>query len=202
VLDASGNARNGAYTAVTLGAAGVGDGRTSASFDGSTSVANIFGASLATAFNGAEGTAAIWLRVSSAGVWTDATVRRCVIGQVDANNRIDILRSAANNTIQFFYRAGAVSSSVNAGSQSSTGWIHAALTWNKAADQVKAYLNGAQAGATQTGLGVWAGTFAATTTCIGASSTAPATVWSGTLAHTALWDRALTLAEIASLATF
>ena len=53
IVDASGNARNGAYTAVTLGQAGIGDGRTSASFDGSTSFGDLYSASLAGAFNGA-----------------------------------------------------------------------------------------------------------------------------------------------------
>jgi hypothetical protein len=37
-------------------------------------------------------------------------------------------------------------------------WTHAAMTWDTAADEFKAYINGSQVGTTQTGLGTWAGT--------------------------------------------
>jgi hypothetical protein len=53
-IDQSNNGRNGAYTGVTLGATGIGDGRTSATFDGATSYNNIYSAALNTAWNGAE----------------------------------------------------------------------------------------------------------------------------------------------------
>ena len=200
IVDASGNGRNGAYTAVTLGAAGIGDGRTSASFDGSASFGDIYSASLAGAFNGAEGTAMGWCRVSGAGVWTDATIRRVIYLQADANNRVLIQRSSTNNVLDFIYIAGATNKTTSNAAGPTTGWLHVAITWSKSADQVKGYVSGAQIGATQTGLGTFAGSLATTTTLLGASAQTPSNVWSGTLAHMAIFTRALSATEIASAA--
>ena len=73
--DISGHNRHGAYTGVTLGHAGIGDGNGCPFFDGANDYANIYSASLASAFNGAEGTVAVLLKVAKAGVWTDGTNR-------------------------------------------------------------------------------------------------------------------------------
>ena len=82
----------------------------------------------------------------------------------------------------------------------STDWMHLGLTWSRVADQVKVFYNGAQSGATATGLNAWAGVVTNTQCLIGAASTAPTLVTSGTIAHVAVWNRALTPAEIAALA--
>ena len=66
-------ARNGAYTGVTLGQPGIGDGNTSPLFDGANDFTNIYSASFNAAFNGAEGTLGIWMRVFNVAVWTDGT---------------------------------------------------------------------------------------------------------------------------------
>ena len=200
-LDESGNsARNGVYTGVTLGNPGIGDGRTSAGFDGATSKNNIYSASLAAAFNGSESTVAGWAQVANAGVWTDATLRVIVALWVNGNNRAEIIKNTTNNQIVMVYDSGAVVQQFVIGSVSTLSPFHVALTWSKSADQAKAYLNGVQQGATQTGLGVWVGSLAATTTVIGARTTTPTSVWSGSLAHLAVWNRALAAAEVASLA--
>lgn len=198
IVDESGNGRNGAYTAVTLGQAGIGDGRTSASFNGTTSYGNIHGASFAGAFNPAEGTAALWLKVSGAGVWTDGTTRRALSLRADASNLIQIQRPATNNLLQVLYNAGGTLEAPTIAT-SSLNWLHIAVTWSKSADQVKIYLNGAQSGATQTGLGIWVGALDSTLTNIGATAQ-PSTVWSGLLAHVAVWNTPLSAAQIATLA--
>src|SRR3990172_5406390 len=92
--DISGNGYNGAYTAVTLEAAGVGDGNTSASFDGSTSYCNISSASLGASFSGTEGTAIGWVKASGAAVWTDATNDYYFRLQASANNDIYIRKDS------------------------------------------------------------------------------------------------------------
>ena len=79
-----------------------------------------------------------------------------------------------------------------------------ALTWSKSAGvsgEVRAYYSGSQTGATQVALGVWAGPLAAGVTVIGAFSTAPILLWSGFLAHCAIWRRALSATQVARLAT-
>ncbi len=198
-LDESGNGRNGIYTGVTLGNAGIGDGRTSAGFDGATSYNNIYSVSLAGAFNSAEGTCLIWGKVFAAGVWTDAAFRRLFVLQTDNNNRVTAYKDGANNTISVLYVAGGTIKSLTI-TTSTVDWFSLGITWSVSADQVRVYFNGTQSGATLTGLGVWVGAIAATTTVVGAQNTTPAQVWSGTLAHAAVWSTPLGAAQIARLA--
>lgn len=203
VTDESGNGRNGAYRAAgepLLGQTGIGDGRTAPLYDGSNDYANIFSASLQGAFNGAEGTIAIWFKVAAAGVWTDATTRRLMYLQVDASNRVRFEKSTTNNQIAFVYTAGGTAKSILWNSAGPTSWQHIAVTWSKSNDQMICYVNGAQQGATQTGLGVWAGNLAATTTVVGAADTTGGNPWSGLLAHAAVWATPLSAAQIATLA--
>ncbi len=200
-LDASGNARNGAYTGVTLNQAGIGDGRSSASFDATTSYNNVFGASLAAAFNGAEGSLSIWCKVSGAGVWTDGVTRRVMYFLVNSSNRVGIFKPTTSNEIDCLYVAGGVSLGAGKTSFSSVDWFHAGLTWSKAADQMIFYINGVAIVPVSSGLGVFVGSLSSTQTLLGALNTgATAQVWSGLLAHGALFDRPLSAATVASLA--
>lgn len=197
-FDRSGNGRNGAYTGVALGQPGV-DGRTSAGFDGATSYNNVLGASLAAAFNGSEGSIALWAKVSGSGVWSDGVLRRLFHLTVDASNQLSIFKSTANNRVDMVYLAGGVTKTVITTGLTSLGFIHFGLTWGKSADAVKAYVGGAQSGATQTGLGVWAGV--PTLMIVGAGSLIPANVMSGAEAYGAVFARALSSAEMLSAAT-
>jgi large repetitive protein len=200
-VDISGNARNGAHTGVTLLQTGMGDGGASPLYDGVNDYTNIYSASLAGAFNGAEGSAAIWLRVANSGIWTDVTARRAFVIQIDSGNRFRIGRSSTNSRIDCDYSAGSTTKTVGISSLSSVDWLHFAITWSKSADQMKVYLSGAQSGTTQTALGTWSGGALSSSACvIGAATTAPVNAWSGYEAHAALWTRALPAAEVAELA--
>lgn len=201
IVDESGNARNGTYTATTLAQTGIGDGRTAASLDGSTSWGNLFSTSLQSAFGSAEGSAALWFKASGSGIWTDSTIRRFLTLQADGNNRVLMQRASGNNQISASYVAGGTTKSVTITTGGEITWLHLAITWSKSADQVKVYYNGAQSGATQTGLGTWAGSLASTTTLLGAATQTPTSVWSGLLAHVAIWTTPLTAMQITSLAT-
>jgi hypothetical protein len=198
--DAGPNGYNGADTNVTLGQAGIGDGRTAPSYNGSTSFTNWFSAGLQGAFNGAEGTLLLWFKVASSGVWTDGVNRRLITLQVNASNRILLERAAANGQLDWTYSAGGTAKGRSKTGLSATGWICIAETWSKSADQVIAYYNGVREGAILTGLGTFAGSLASTTTVIGAASTVPVAVWSGMIAHIALGNTALSATQIATLA--
>jgi hypothetical protein len=203
VVDESGNGRNGAAKSSgepLFGATGIGDGRTAAAFDGTNDFVNVFSASLQAAFNSQEGTIASWMQVSAAGDWTDATVRRVIYFQVDANNRVILGKTATNAQVACFYIAGGTTKTVTFNTTSPLTWLHLAMTWSKSADQVKFYVNGAQQGATQTALGVWAGSLVSTTTTLGAADTFGTAPWKGNLAHAAVWGSALTPTQIATLA--
>lgn len=199
--DASGNARNGAYSNVTLGATGVGDGRTAATFNGTTSVANIYSASLDAAKSLSEGTAAMWVKVSAAGVWSDSTTRQFFMFLADSANNAQMFKTGGANAVFCRYVAGNTTKTVSL-TVSATTWIHFAITWSKTADEFKAYLNGAQSGSTQTALGTISNTvLSSTQTCIGAASTSPSVGWSGDIAHAAVWATPLSAAQILTLAT-
>jgi hypothetical protein len=148
-------------------------------------------------FNGAEGTLLIWAKVSAAGVWTDGAARGMVYLVVDANNKIFLAKNSTDNQIIVDYKAGGTDELATFAA-TSLNFMAVAATWSQSGDSVKWYLNGAQA-ASATSIGTWAGTPAATTTVIGAGTTVPANVWSGSLAHCALWSKALSADQIAYL---
>jgi len=199
-VDESGNGRNGTYSNVTLGQPGIGDGRTGASFNGTTSYVDVSAAR--TAFNGNEGTLAGWIRITSVGVWTDATFREFVRFLADGSNIVLIDKSSTNNGVRFSRTGGGTNKVATDTSLAGTlGWFHVAMTWSKSADQQIHYINGVQVGATLTGLGTFSGTPAVTTSCLGNASTTTANVHSGNLGQWALWATPLSAAQILALAT-
>lgn len=200
--DISGNGRNGAYTAVTLGQPGIGDGRTAASFNGSTSYANWYSAGLAAAFNAAALTVMVWFKVSGAAIWTDGATHKIIHLSADGNNDLALAKNSTNNNLRsFFIGAGTTDIVDYTGVGGALGWNHYAMTVSNAADQLKAYVNGAQVGSTQTGIGTWSGALSNTLTTIGALNTTPQEQWSGSLAHAVLLNRAATSAEMLAAAT-
>lgn len=198
-FDRSGQGNNGAYTGVTLGVGGIGDGRTAASFDGTTSFNNIYSAGLAAAFNPSEGTLMAWAKVANAGVWTDGATRRFVSLSADISNQVMLYKTSNNNQLSFDYRAGGTIKGILLSSVSPATFFFVALTFSKSGDFLKAYYNGVKTGSTQTGVGTWSGALAATLCTIGSQSTVPAQVTSGSIAHVALWNLPLTAGQIALL---
>jgi hypothetical protein len=203
-FDRSGNNRNGAYVGVTLGQPGI-DGRTAPSFDGAASYNNIFTPSLAAAFNGAAGSQIIWCKVSAPAVWLDGVTRRAMYMLVDASNRAGLFKPTTNSEIDCLYVAGGTSLGAAKTAFSPIDWFHLGLTWNKSANagvgEMIFYVNGIAITPISTGLGVFAGSLSATQTIIGSLSTAAAQVWSGLLAHAAVFNRTLSAAEMLSAAT-
>lgn len=195
------SAQNGAYTGVTLGQDGIGDGKTCPLFDGANDVVNIYGAAFAAAFDGAEGSIILWLKVFDVGVWTDGTTRFSCQLMVDNGNRIFLFSRIGNNNLQQFYEAGgSASQTETSGGHTETTWIPIALTWSKAANEVRHYINGVQYGPTGTSPNVWVGNLDPTTTAIGARGASGSNSWHGYLAHCAIWDRPITPSEVAQLA--
>lgn len=197
-LDYSGNGFHGAYTAVTLGQPGIGDGQTCPLFDGSASYVQL-PAGFRTAFTPLEFSILVWLKIASA-VWTDGSNDVAVhIGVNGSTDFTRIMKGSAGNNIQGSYVAGGTTKTQTV-AFSFTDWFLAALTVSKSADQLKFYLQGAQGGATLTSLGVWSGTPAAATTVIGAQTATPALPLNGYGAHVCVINRAATSAEVAAAA--
>lgn len=197
VKDYSGHGYNGTYTGVDLAQPGIGDGKSCPLYDGVNDYSNI--AVIRNVISYTEFTISLWVKVSSAGVWTDGVSRWALGLFVDANNRIDIRRTVVNNTLTIAYTAGAVAKSFSPTTFALTSWLHIAMTVSVNADQFKAYVNNSLQG-TATGLGVWAGVSGATTSAFGAVNITPTNAWSGNVAHVAIWNTPLTANQIANLA--
>lgn len=200
--DLSGRNHTGLYRNVTLGQFGIGDGNTTAAYNGTTSFDNLYSAGLNTDFNNAEGTLLAWAQITSAGVWTDATQRVVARFAADANNRVQFDRTSTNNQIRVTYAANSVVKNITSTAlNGSLDYFCLAITWSASADQAKGYLNGLQISATQTGLGTWAGALGSTSAIIGASVTTPSTLWSGVIGPVLLLNRAATAAEVLRAST-
>lgn len=191
-------ARDGAYTGVTLGQAGIGDGRTCPYFDKVNDLVAIYSASLDGAWDPQEVTIAGWLRVYDAATWLADSLNACQL-RATADNYISILKKT-DGTLRYRYEANNVQHEVLSAVQSSTDWLHVALTASKSGDAVKAYLGGAQIGVTKTGVGTWVGALDDARTLLGSGVKTAGDKWYGWEAHWALWKTPLTGPEIAALA--
>lgn len=204
-IDHSGLGHHGAYTAVTLGQAGVpGMGMSSAGYDGATSFNNIYSAALAATFNGSEGTLVTWAQVPAA-AWIDGVFRAIARLLQAGTDFVDLAKNTTNNSLLLRYTAGAVAESIAHVPFSPSTFFTVVLTWSKSAGvngEFKAHVNKVQSGATQTALGVWgAGNLGATTTNIGATSTVPAGVFSGNIGPVLLYTEAKSLSAIEYIST-
>ena len=199
-FDTSDNNRHGANSNVTLNQAGIGEGRTSGKFNGTTSFVNIYSAALAAAFNGGEGTAFIWAKVTDSSIWTDNAARRFFRFHVDANNFVTLYKFT-DNVVNFDYDAGGTRKNFAASPAiTDVNWFSIAMTWSKINDQAIGYYNGVRSGAIQSSLGTFAGSLASNATCLGSATTTPTLLWSGWLAHMVLCNAALSAEAIANLA--
>ena len=198
VTDYSGQANDGTPSNVTFGQAGIGDGRTSGSFNGTSSYVDVYSAGFVADFTPSELSVVGWLKVAT-GEWDSATQRRII--NIQTSTSLLTIRKSAANTLQALYNGGGTTDSVAVGGQTSEDWICFGLTVSVSADQLKFFLGGVQAGATQTGIGTWGGTLISSAAVIGsANSETPANVWSGNLAHLIVLNRVATPQEIAEAA--
>ena len=189
-------AQNGAHTGVTLAQPGIGDGETCPLYDGVNDDTGCYTTTFRDAFDPALGSVLAWMKVYNAGVWTDGTSRGIVNIEVGSTNRVLIKRHTDNGNIQYQYRAGGVAVDNILGGKSDTGWVAVGMTWNVGADELKLFYDGAQGGATLTGLGTWVGLII--TADFGQHAAAH---WNGYLAHIAVWDTALSGDVVAKLST-
>jgi len=186
-------ARDGTYTGVTLGQSV--SPFTCPLFDGANDFVDIGNASMSSAFSGAAGTVSIFYYSLD---WTRDTGRLIRLA-ADANNEVDLYHIATDGSIRIEYNAGGTSEIVDVPTGSPSSWVNLTITWNKSANEMKAYLNGSQNGSTQAIDGTWAGSLNQILCCIGASAETPAQVIYGYLAHCAIWTKALTAPQILAI---
>lgn len=186
---------NGAYTGVTLGQTGIGDGRTAPFFDGANDYVNLHSVALATAWPWENFTMSIWLKVNSAAVWTDGIRRYAFYVQTNGTNFAYIAKADAANTL-WVYCNGNGTLKGWAIAYSNADWFNVTLTVDVNAGvngEQNVYINGASGAATLTALGTGVG--APLIMLLGANTTTPTFPWHGWQAHAFLVNRAITPAE-------
>jgi hypothetical protein len=195
--DYSGNGRHGTYTGVTLAGDTFLNGDPAPSFDGVNDNVGIYSTSLASAFNGNSVSIIFWFKTAN---WMDGNSRYVLSLGQDANNRYRFNKEASTFAHYFYLNAisGGVSKAVLP--IVGDGWLMGAATRGEIADEVKFYLDGAQSGSTQSGLGVYSGSLTNTYTVIGAALASGGSYWHGSIAHVAIWDTPLSAPQIADLA--
>lgn len=190
--DISGNSRNGTYTGVDIGAAGIGDGKTCPYFDGTNDYVTIFSTSLRDAFNGSEGTIFIWAKVEDALEWTDGKNHYAVQLWVDNNNRLKISLGSNGYISEWYYASGVEKTNIGFKART-TDWMLLGFTWSHSSDAMQCYLNGEAIGFALTGLGDWVGTLAYANI---SKLFTDDDRFRGNLAHCAILNRAATPAEM------
>lgn len=191
-------ALDGTYHNVTLNAATFGGLPVGLWTSASPSYCNIPAAALASALNETLFTLQAWVRVANSGVWTNGNAEDWVCFKVDTNNDIRFTMAGnVGNRCDMRYRAGGTSKTAVVTSLTTTDWMHWVMTVDKANDRVRLYLNGAKQGADLTGLGVWAGTLADCN--IGANTSTSTLAANAYLAHVAIWNVEMTLAQVGEL---
>lgn len=201
IYDISGNGLHGAYTSVTLGAAGPDGKRTCPYLDGSASIVSVLTTGLKAAFDGSLISVVAWAKFTD---WGDGDAGFPFHFQVDANNFIRVLKHS-DDKIYFVSKAGGTEKSTNEDASGYSGWYFLAITRNETDDETKFYrywnngANGGQIGATQTSIGAFSSSDL-TIALIGAGSAAPSNVVDGWQAYAALYDTCLSAAQLLSLA--
>lgn len=196
-------ARDGTYNNVTLDQTGIGDGLGATQIvpANENSSVDFDTASFTGAFNGDEGTVAMWTRVRAASVWSDGVFRATFVVRVDGSNEMHLAHTNNTNELRWLYIAGGVTEDLRSTAQGAeTDWFHLAMTWSAAGDIVRAYYNGSEV-TTGTTLGTWAGDPENRDVWGAGHITGNNSEYDGYIAHGAIWTTPLSAAQILSLAT-
>ncbi|MHC4648781.1 MAG: hypothetical protein ACYTBJ_25265, partial [Planctomycetota bacterium] len=192
------NPLDGVITSATVGQPGQGNIPLVYDFDGLNDFVDIYDADLETIMDKSTGTLLAFCSVTD---WTDGIFRRVGNLRTDVSNQVLFQKEDVNNRFSMQYIAGGVAENIQVNGLTFTGLFMPAITWDTAADEVKAYINAVQQSTTRTGLGVWAGALAATDCVIGARTTAPNLLWDGGIAFFALFDEVLQSSELGTILT-
>ena len=191
---------HGRYTGVTFGEPGIGDGRTSAYLDGSSSLIDFHGL-MTTTFPENEGTIMGWAKIPSA-EWTNGKVRYVFRNKTRLGAdmcSVNFGKLDTNNTLFWQYVAGNIYLLQSTATLEIPDWFHCVVTWSVTQNISRAFLNGVQVGADSIAT-AYNGTQTGSQNVIGAGDNlAVEGTFIGWVAHCAVWSKALTAAQIAYL---
>lgn len=185
---------------VTFGTAGISAGATAATLAGSgVGFQFPFGtAAFANNFPKTEGALLWWMKVATA-VWESGATAGVWTFQPESANTIYIEKKSANNQFQFHRRGNSTSVSQIV-AESRTTWLCSVQTWSVAANELRGYFNGTQVTLTHDNVYAWPAIALTANSYLGSGYNGTNRL-AGQLAHAAIFNRALTPAEILALAT-
>ena len=179
---------------ITYGNAGIGDGKTSASFNGTSSVINLLSAGLIAKTVPTEGSLFMWMKTSSVDIWGNESADYAVRAIFENDLAV---RSAGNNTLVYSMFGGDLNGLGTSATAKLENWFPIALTWNWAENRARAYFKGlldkSKTMTDPTGQSLAALRLG--------SSNGSASFWDGNLAHIFMLNREATAAEVYSAYT-
>lgn len=187
-FDYSGNARTGAYTNVTLGQPGIGDGNTAAAFvESPASKMNPYSTALDAAIAAAsgldEGYISLWIKISSAALWADANSYYFTYLTTDFTNGL-VMRKVGSNSLTAYRRVGAQVASLIIDCPTTARWLHLGFAWSVAQGKAWVYINGTKKIPLTVALTSLSDALAFAGTVFGSASGSSSN-WSGSMAHIA-----------------
>lgn len=201
-VDISGNGRNGAYNGTyTLGASGIGDGKTAAQFStGVTSGVNVYSAALAATNVLDEGWLSCWVKMTAAR-WADAsTYYLASLLDSGVTNGINVRKISGG--LSAYRRVGGTLPVVSGSDYPTTErWQHVIFRWSLAGNSVALYVNGTPKRPVTTAQPSGMGTLASSAAIFGSLTTSnTAQSMPGSMAHCIIGSGTLTSAQARVLA--
>lgn len=189
--DASGNARDASFWGITAGGATFTDGNPAPLFN-ANGLIDLYSASLSSAFNGNEGSFAVWVNPT----WNAAAHSIVKLG--GASNRfIELAQNTSDRFVSYRFVDG-VNDGVQIPYTPALTWEFVVFRWSDTADVHEVIIDGVSEYST-TPIGTWTGGLSADYSVLGAYSTSFQQPYVGSMAHFALFDYWLTDANIAAI---
>lgn len=194
--DSSANGYDGAASAgVAWSDAGIGDGQQVA--DVGSDYINLYTAGLASEFDPDAFGFSVWVRAADA-AWASTSPFWIAEFAVNSSNRITLYHPDASDTVRVLLSRGGENITLN-GTIADGAWHHIAVAVT-GGGATYLWIDGAQA-ATDTASGTWSGALDSNRAVLAATNAgSPALQMAGQLAHAALWDAALEVADAVELA--
>jgi hypothetical protein len=197
------SAYDAANTNVTVGQTGKGKLEYTYKYDpASDAYTNLYTASLNTFFDGDKGSMFVFWKVDDIGIWSDAGFH--AVMSLATSSSV-FIKCYISNTGDFVIqrRASGTNDIWNISSLTgSLGWHMTAITWDTSAGatgESYAYLDGAQFGVVETGLGSYVGALSSTLCTLGSDGPALTSEFNGKCAYAGVSDRVLTPTEILNI---
>ena len=176
------------------------DDTTCFSFDGVNDFVNYYSTQLNAAFNRSECTINLFFKMRNAAAWTAATVRTMFAIRASGVDLLEFTKTATSGQFNFNFSLGGVNKSVLVNGLSSLNFLMYTFAWSKSNDRARAYINAAQQGTTQTGLGTWNVFNLSSGNCVfGCANTSAASPSNGFGAYLNIFNRELSPYEIAQI---